>query len=465
VSSDETTILVVDDEPAMAAAVCELLRDAGYRALSANSGPDALAIVQRDRLDLVISDLRMTPMTGHQLQVELNRISPNLPVVIVTGFGSIENAVESMKLGARDFITKPFGNQELLLVVSHVLENRHLRQQVRQLRAELARSYGLPDLIATDPKMCVVAEMARQVADSNASLLITGESGTGKDMLARTIHFLSPRRGGPFVPINCAAIPESLIESELFGYARGAFTDARQHKTGLFVAARDGTLFLDEISETPLCLQSKLLRAIEDKKVRPLGSTDEVPVDVRVLAATNADVDKVIESGTFRSDLYYRLATVILSIPPLRERPADIPLLIKHFLVRASAEAARPLPTIDADAMARLLRYPWPGNVRELQNAIQRGVILSRGSSVMSATHLPPKVAGLEVSAAKMLSEAVEKQLRLDQLEHHYIHAILDSVKGNKTEAANILGIDRKTLYRKLDVYAHWNPENQTPIH
>jgi len=464
VSSDEATILVVEDEPAMAAAVCELLREAGYRALSAASGPEALAIVQRDRLDLVISDLRMTPMTGHQLQIELNRISPNLPVVIITGFGSIENAVESMKLGARDFITKPFGNQELLLVVSHVLENRHLRQQVRQLRAELARSYGLPNIIATDPKMCAVAEMVRQVADSNAGLLITGESGTGKDLLARTIHFLSPRREGPFVPINCAAIPENLIESELFGYVRGAFTDARQHKTGLFVAARGGTLFLDEISETRLSLQSKLLRAIEDKKVRPLGSTDETPVDVRVLAATNADVDKVIESGTFRSDLYYRLATVTLYIPPLRERPADIPLLIKHFLVRASAEAARPLPTIDDDAMARLLRYPWPGNVRELQNAIQRAVILSRGSSIVSATHLPPKVAGLDVSAGKMLIEAVEKQMRLDQLEHHYIHAILDSVKGNKTEAANILGIDRKTLYRKLDVYAHANAENLTLV-
>ena len=461
-SSDEATILVVDDEPAMAAAVCELLREAGYRVLSAKSGADALAIVRSDRLDLVISDLRMTPMTGHQLQVELNRISPNLPVVIITGFGSIENAVESMKLGARDFITKPFGNQDLLLAVSHVLENRHLRQQVRQLRAELAHSYGLPNIIATDPKMCAVVEMARQVADSNANLLITGESGTGKDLLARTVHFLSPRREGPFVPINCAAIPENLIESELFGYSRGAFTDARQHKTGLFVAARGGTLFLDEISETPLSLQSKLLRAIEDKKIRPLGSTDETPVDVRVLAATNADVDEVIEHGTFRSDLYYRLATVTLSIPPLRERPADIPLLIKHFLVRASAEAARPLPAIDHDAMARFLRYPWPGNVRELQNAIQRGVILSRGSSVMSATHLPPKVAGLEVSAAKMLIEGVEKQMSLDQLEHQYIRAILDSVKGNKTEAANILGIDRKTLYRKLDVYAQSNPENQT---
>jgi two-component system response regulator HydG len=434
----------------MTSAVCEVLREQGYLPMNVQSGAEALEIVKREAPDLLISDLRMTEMTGHQLQLQLQTIAPDLPVIIITAFGSIESAVESMKLGASDFITKPFSNKELLLVVSRTLENRRLRQEVKQLRGELARSYGLPNIIAADPKMAAVLEMVERVADTPATVLISGESGTGKDLLARVIHFSSSRRDGPFVPINCAAIPENLIESELFGYARGAFTDARQAKTGLFVAARGGTLFLDEISEMPLPSQSKLLRAIEDKKIRPLGATDEIAADVRIVAATNADLEKAIENGRFRSDLYYRLATVTLAVPPLRERPDDIRLLVKHFLSRASAEAGRPLLEVEPEAMARLLRYPWPGNARELQNAIQRGVILARNNT-LTIRELPPKVAGLDISPARTLSEAVDKRVSLDQLEHNYIRAVLDAVNGNKTEAATILRIDRKTLYRKLE--------------
>ena len=446
----QAIILVVDDDAAMTSAVCELLRQSGYAALSAQSGSEALEIVKRERPDLLISDLRMTEMSGHQLQQELHTAAPDLPVVMITAFGTIESAVESMKLGARDFITKPFSNKELLLVVSRALENRRLRQEVKQLRVELARSYGLPNIIGADPKMAAVLEIVERVADTPVTVLITGESGTGKDLLARAIHFSSRRRDGPFVPINCAAIPENLIESELFGYSRGAFTDARQAKTGLFIAARGGTLFLDEIGEMPLPLQSKLLRAIEDKKIRPLGATEEIPVDVRIVAATNANLEKALEEGRFRSDLYYRLSTVTVVVPPLRDRPADIPLLIKHFLLRASAEAGRPLPEIEAQAMERLLRYHWPGNARELQNAIQRGVILARDNA-LTVRELPPKVAGLELSPARMLGEAVDKRISLDQLERDYIRAVVDAVQGNKTEAANILQIDRKTLYRKLE--------------
>ena len=446
----QAIILVVDDDAAMTSAVCELLRQSGYAALSAQSGSEALEIVKRERPDLLISDLRMTEMSGHQLQQELHTAAPDLPVVMITAFGTIESAVESMKLGARDFITKPFSNKELLLVVSRALENRRLRQEVKQLRVELARSYGLPNIIGADPKMAAVLEIVERVADTPVTVLITGESGTGKDLLARAIHFSSRRRDGPFVPINCAAIPENLIESELFGYSRGAFTDARQAKTGLFIAARGGTLFLDEIGEMPLPLQSKLLRAIEDKKIRPLGATEEIPVDVRIVAATNANLENALEEGRFRSDLYYRLSTVTVVVPPLRDRPADIPLLIKHFLLRASAEAGRPLPEIEGQAMERLLRYHWPGNARELQNAIQRGVILARDNA-LTVRELPPKVAGLELSPARMLGEAVDKRISLDQLERDYIRAVVDAVQGNKTEAANILQIDRKTLYRKLE--------------
>jgi DNA-binding NtrC family response regulator len=450
VTDTQATILVVDDDAAMTSAVCEVLRQSGYSALSAQSGSEALEIVKRERPDLLISDLRMTEMSGHQLQQELQTVAPDLPVVIITAFGTIESAVESMKLGARDFITKPFSNKELLLVVSRALENRRLRQEVKQLRVELARSYGLPNIIGVDPKMAAVLEIVERVADTAATILIMGESGTGKDLLARALHFSSQRREGPFIPINCVAIPENLIESELFGYAKGAFTDARQAKTGLFIAARGGTLFLDEIGEMPLPLQSKMLRAIEDKKIRPLGATEEIPVDVRIVAATNANLEKALDEGRFRSDLYYRLSTVTLMVPPLRDRPADIPLLIRHFLLRASAEAGRPVPEIEAQAMERLLRYRWPGNARELQNAIQRGVILAR-DNILTVRELPPKVAGLDLSPARMLSEAVDKRISLDQLERDYIRAVVDAVEGNKTEAANILQIDRKTLYRKLE--------------
>jgi DNA-binding NtrC family response regulator len=450
VTDTQATILVVDDDAAMTSAVCEVLRQSGYLALSAQSGSEALEIVKRERPDLLISDLRMTEMSGHQLQQELQTLAPDLPVVIITAFGTIESAVESMKLGARDFITKPFSNKELLLVVSRALENRRLRQEVKQLRVELARSYGLPNIIGVDAKMAAVLEIVERVADTPATILIMGESGTGKDLLARALHFSSQRREGPFIPINCVAIPENLIESELFGYAKGAFTDARQAKTGLFIAARGGTLFLDEIGEMPLPLQSKMLRAIEDKKIRPLGATEEIPVDVRIVAATNANLEKALDEGRFRSDLYYRLSTVTLMVPPLRDRPADIPLLIRHFLLRASAEAGRPVPEIEAQAMERLLRYRWPGNARELQNAIQRGVILAR-DNILTVRELPPKVAGLDLSPARMLGEAVDKRISLDQLERDYIRAVVDAVEGNKTEAANILQIDRKTLYRKLE--------------
>jgi DNA-binding NtrC family response regulator len=449
-NEQQPRILVVDDDAAMSSAVCDVLRQTGYVPASAQSGAEALELVKREPPDLIISDLRMTEMSGHQLQLHLQTIAPDLPVIIITAFGSIESAVESMKLGARDFITKPFSNKQLLLVVSRALENRRLRQEVKQLRGELARSYGLSNIIAVDPTMSAVLEMVERVADSLATVLIMGESGTGKDLLARAIHFSSSRRDGPFIPINCAALPENLIESELFGYARGAFTDARQAKTGLFVAARGGTLFLDEVGEMPLALQTKLLRAIEDKKIRPLGATEEISADVRIVAATNADLEQAAEEGRLRSDLYYRLATVTITVPPLRNRPADIPLLIKHFLSRASAEAGRSVPEIAPDAMIRLLRHPWPGNARELQNAIQRGVILAR-NNVLTIKELPPKVAGLDITPGKVLSEAVDKRMSLDQLERDYVRAVVEAVNGNKTEAANILKIDRKTLYRKLE--------------
>jgi two-component system, NtrC family, response regulator HydG len=449
-AEQQASILVVDDDHEMAEVVCDVLREAGYQAIGADLGAEALAIVKRECPDVLISDLRMSGLSGHQLQLELKRIAPNLPVIIITAFGSIQTAVESMKLGAFDYITKPFSNDELLLVVSRALEAFRLRQEVRRLRGELARSYGLPNIIATSPRMVAMLEMLKQVADSPASVLLTGESGTGKDLLARALHFESARHEGPFVPINCAALPEALIESELFGHVRGAFTDARQSRTGLIAAARGGTLFLDEIGEMPMGLQAKLLRVIEDKQVRPIGATEETPVDVRIVAATNADLERLMEQGRFRADLYYRLSALTLAVPPLRDRPEDFPLLLKHFLSRASAEAGKPPPEIDRDAIACMMRYRWPGNVRELHNVIQTAVIMC-GDGKLGVEDLPPRIAGTGPSPGLTIADAVGRRLSLDRLEREYVRAIVGTVNGNKREAAAILQIDRKTLYRKLE--------------
>jgi len=445
---ERNPIVVVDDDREMASMLVDILGSSGYCVLAANSGAEALNLVRREHPDLVISDLRMVGMSGHQLQEEIKRLAPTLPVIIITAFGSIQTAVESMKLGAFDYITKPFSNDELLLVVSRALEDRNLRQEIRRLRGELAHSYGLENIIAVSRKMTEVLEIVGQIADSAASVLLAGESGTGKELIARALHFRSRRQQGPFVPVNCAAIPDNLLESELFGYVKGAFTDARQTKTGLFQAARGGTLFLDEVGETPLLLQTKLLRVIEDKRVRPVGATEETPVDVRIVSATNSDLEEAIAAGKFRVDLYYRLNMVTLVLPPLRERPEDIMPLVKQFLTRASAEAGRTAPEIDAEAIGCLTHYQWPGNIRELQNVISRAVMLCRDGRITRAD-LPAKVAGGDAQSVT-LEDAVNRRLTIDQLEREYARAILAAVGGNKSEAAMVLGIDRKTLYRKL---------------
>jgi DNA-binding NtrC family response regulator len=354
-----------------------------------------------------------------------------------------------MRRGAFDYLTKPFSNEELLLVVGRALENLELKREVRRLRHELAHSYGLDQMIARSPAMLAQIELLKQVADSPANVLISGESGVGKELFARALHYSSRRHAGPFVAVNCAAIPENLLESELFGYVRGAFTDARQGKIGLFQAADGGTLFLDEIGEMPLSLQPKLLRVIESKRVRPLGATEEAAVDARIVAASNVQLRDAIAQGRFRADLYYRIATVTLAIPPLRERREDLPLLARHFLARAAAEMGKPIPTLEPQAMECLLSHRWPGNIRELQNAMQHAVILCRGNRITPAD-LPGGVGDAEKTSPN-LEEIASRRMKLEELEYQYIRAVVASARGNKSEAAAILGIDRTTLYRKLE--------------
>ena len=445
----EITLVVVDDDPEMVSMLSDVLGEAGYRVVATGSGIEALKAVQRESADLLISDLRMVGMSGHQLQRELRKIAPNLAVIVITGFGSIQTAVESMRLGAFDYITKPFSNDELLMVVDRALRDCELKSEVRRLREEIAQRSGLENIIAASPKMLEQIEFLKQVANTQVSVLITGESGVGKDLFARALHYYSARHSGPFVVVNCAAIPDNLIESELFGHVRGAFTDAHHDKIGLFQAADRGTLFLDEIGELPSAVQAKLLRVLEDRRVRPIGATAEVTVDARIVSATNAKLEKLIGQSKFRDDLYYRIATMTIMIPPLRERVEDIPLLAGQFLERSSAEVGKPTPKISDDAMAWMKRYAWPGNVRELQNALQRAAILCSNGTI-TRLDLPPKVIG-DTRPSIALDEITTQGLTLEQLEREYIRSVLVAVRGNKREAARVLGIDRKTLYRKLE--------------
>jgi DNA-binding NtrC family response regulator len=368
---------------------------------------------------------------------------------MITAFGSIESAVEAMRLGAFYYLTKPFKSADLLLLVARALEEKHLRTEIQRLQHEVEGHYHFDRIIGKSPAMQRVFALVDRLKDSPVNILLTGESGTGKDRIARTLHYHSSRKQAPFVPVNCAALPEHLLESELFGYRRGAFTDARTDKPGLFVAAHNGTLFLDEVGELPLPIQAKLLRVLEDKEVRPLGATKAQTVNVRLIAATNRDLRRAVADREFREDLFYRLNVVDIHLPPLRERPEDLPLLIQHVLER-SAHAAR-ARRVSAEALRLLLNYPWPGNVRELENTLERALVLCQGEEITLAD-LPPHLAGARAPLGG-LQEALVRRCTLADLERTYILLALEWTQGKRTDAADLLGIDRKTLYRKLGEY------------
>jgi DNA-binding NtrC family response regulator len=446
------TILVVEDDDAMRDLLTEELTDAGYVVRSSPGGQIGLEMVRAEPVDLIITDLRMPDLDGFDLIRDVMALPEPPHVVMITAFGSIETAIRAVKLGAYDYITKPFEIEELLLVAGKALGERGLRRQVARLQREVEETYGFTNIVARSEAMREVLALVRRIASSTASVLITGESGTGKELVARAIHYNSPRTRGPFVAVNLAAVPETLIESELFGHKKGAFTDARVDRPGLFVEADGGTIFLDEIGELALPLQAKLLRVLQEHEIRPLGATKTQRVDVRVVAATNRHLEHMLTEGTFREDLYYRLNVIQLDLPPLRGRPEDVLPLVDHFLAQFGAKDTPPRAfRLSPEAQQLLLAYSWPGNVRELHNVLERGVALCRGD-LIGADDLPSHVR--EKKPADFLAAAVARRMTLADLEREYIERVLDDEGGNKTRAAQRLGLDRKTLYRKLEEYA-----------
>lgn len=440
-------ILVIDDDSAVVDYLCESLEAHGYAAVGATSSLDALSRIKTEDFDLVISDVEMPELRGVDLLEAVLEAKPTQLVLLITAYGSVEMAVAAVRAGACDFLTKPFKIEALLHAIERAFSERMLRREVVRLRAALTQSDAPKQLVAKSRAMRRVVDLARRVASTNTSILITGETGSGKSVLARFIHESSPRRTEPFLQLNCAAVPPTLAEAELFGVRRGAFTDAREDRKGLFVAAGGGTLFLDEIGELSLEVQAKLLHVLETGTVRPLGGSAEVRTKARIIAATNRPPEALLREGKFRPDLYYRINVVRIDVPPLRERKDDILPLVDTLLARASEKHDRPLIGISAKALKRLVRHSWPGNVRELTNVVERAVAMAEHDTILPEDLDFPDAPG---DPTPVLDAAAEGGLSLEEVERAYIQRVVDAQGGNKAAAARQLGITRRTLYRKL---------------
>lgn len=454
-AASRAVILIVDDDAAMRDFLREELEREGFAVEVARGGREGVERVKRGGIDLVVSDVKMPDIDGLDLLREIRAVEPSPYVVTITAFGSIDTAIRAVKLGAYDYVTKPFELDQLLLTIGKALSERDLRSEVARLRDEVSRNYRFDNLVGRSAAMQEIFGLIRRVSASHANVLITGDSGTGKELVARAIHYNSGRKNRPFVAVNCAAIPDTLLESELFGHKRGAFTDARTDRAGLFLEADGGTIFLDEIGELPLTLQPKLLRVLQEREVRPLGASKPERVDVRVIVATNRDLEALLKQGGFREDLYYRLNVIQIHIPPLRGRTEDLLVLAEHFLGRAAERSGKGLKGFSEATKKLLLTYHWPGNVRELENVVERAVALCEGPMI-GPEDLPPAVR--ERKNPDRLSAALAQGLTLDALEREYIEQVLEAEGGNKTRAAQRLGLDRKTLYRKLEEYAASKP-------
>ena len=441
-------VLIVDDDLEMCALLSDVLKKEGLSVFTTGDSLEASKMIKREEFDLIISDLKMKGLEGLDLLEEAKIALPLTPVIIITAFGTIGSAIQAMKMGAFDYITKPFQMDELKLTVKKALENRFLKKEVVRLKKEVESRYQFHLLIGKSASMQKIYDLIARISDTSANVLISGESGTGKELVAKAVHYNGSRKDGPFIAVNCAAIPETLLESELFGYKKGAFTDAKTDKRGLFFEAHEGALFLDEITEMPYTLQAKLLRVIEERKVRPLGDTNSYPIDVRIISATNRNIKSLVKAGRFREDLYYRLKVIDVDLPSLRERKEDIPLLAKHFLDKFNSELKKGVSGISEDGLKVLLKYSWPGNVRELENVIQRAVTLTQHEVLLPEDLLP---SSMEESAEESFEKALREDYTVDKLEKEYIRRVLIKVGGNKSRASEILGLDRKTLRRKLE--------------
>jgi two-component system response regulator AtoC len=449
-ASSEPRVLIVDDDAAMCAVLEAELSRRDYRVTAVASSDEALARLANEEFEVILTDFNMQGMSGVDLCAKVVSSARDIPVVVMTAFGSMESAIAAIRAGAYDFVTKPLDPDDLVLTLDRGIKDRALREEVRKLRLAVNGADAFEGMIGASPPMAKVYDLITRVAPSETTVLISGESGAGKELVAKALHTRSSRKSGPFVAINCAAMPESLLESELFGHTKGAFTDARQARQGLFIKASGGTLFLDEIGEMPAGMQAKLLRALQERTVRPVGGDSETPFDTRIVAASNRDLEAEVQAKRFREDLFYRINVVRIGLPPLRDRGRDVLLLAKHLLSRVQATSVQRVVGFKSAVVDTFLSYPWPGNVRELQNCIERAVALAQFDHV-GLEDLPEKIRDYKAPRITVESNDPAELLPMDEVERRYILKVLEAVNGNKTVAAKVLGFDRRTLYRKLD--------------
>jgi two-component system response regulator PilR (NtrC family) len=445
-------ILVIDDEPSMRELLAIMLRKEGFEVLLADSRASAAAVLAQGPVPMVITDVKLPDGDGIEILRHVKAAFPDTVVIVMTAFGSTQTAVAALKLGAHDYLIKPFDIEELRIVVNNALEKQRLQEENLRLKAEFRTRHGLDRMVGVSSSMAALFDLVRSIAPTSSTVLVTGESGTGKELVAKAIHALSPRRDGSFVSVNCAALAENLLESELFGHMKGAFTDAHQTKKGLFEVAHRGTLFLDEVGEMSMAMQVKLLRALQEKTIRRVGGTDEIEVDVRVIAATNRPLEDLVQQRTFREDLFYRLNVIPIHVPPLRARKEDVPLLAEHFLARFSREMGKPVAKISSEAMDRLSRYSWPGNVRELENVVERAVALETSSAILPE-RLPNQM--LSAAHAAPFGPALAVGFNLDDhlraIEADLVRRALEQSGGDRSVACGLLGISPRSLRYLLE--------------
>jgi len=445
-------VLVVEDDADDGAALASWLERSGCVVVAATSAVEALEKVGREDFELVLTDFAMNDMNGLALCEQILATRPDMPVIIVTGQGNMTTVISALRTGAYDFITKPVDAEVLIHSVARAVQHRHLRDELKRLRTTLPDGNQTPGLIGDSAVMGPVHELIARVANSNASVLIQGETGTGKELIARAIHARSRRRDGPFVALNCAAVPHALLESELFGHARGAFTDAKSPRTGLLREAHGGTLFLDEVGDLPLDVQPKLLRALQERTVRPVGADAEIAFDARLITATNRDLEYEVTEKRFRDDLFYRLNVVRVDVPPLRERAGDVLKLALHFLARLAKVDGKDALSLSPSAAQKLMAYAWPGNVRELENCMERAVALARFDQV-TIDDLPEKIRAYSVDQFVITANDATEIVPIEEVERRYILRVIGLLGGSRSRAAEVLGIDRRTLYRRLEKY------------